>query len=127
MKKVFNYNITCNLNNFYFSIKEADYFIYKSDNNLIVVGENEDYKKCMNIILDVNSINTDNPIEKEYDGYIEIYKTVIYDSDMSESKLKELKKSIIEKVKKQIKNHIHFDIMEMKKFIEKYEKEILKK
>ena len=127
MKKVFNYNITCNLNNFYFSIKEADYFIYKSDNNLIVVGENEDYKKCMNIILDVNSINTDNPIEKEYDGYIEIYKTVIYDSDMSESKLKELKKSIIEKVKKQIKNHIHFDIMEMKKFIEKYENEILKK
>lgn len=127
MKKVFNYNITCNLNNFYFSIKEADYFIYKSDNNLIVVGENEDYKKCMNIILDVNSINTDNPIEKEYDGYIEIYKTVIYDSDMSESKLKELKKSIIEKVKKRIKSHIHFDIMEMKKFIEKYENEILKK
>jgi hypothetical protein len=124
MKKVFNYNITCNLNNFYFSIKEADYFIYKSDNNLIVVGENEDYKKCMNIILDVNSVNTDNPIEKEYDGYIEIYKTVIYDSDMSECKLKELKKSIIEKVKKRIKNHIHFDIMEMKKFIEKYEKEI---
>lgn len=124
MKKVFNYNITCNLNNFYLSIKEADYFIYKSDKNLIVVGENEDYKKCMNIILDVNSINTDNPIEKEYDGYIEIYKTVIYDSDMPESKLKELKKSIIEKVKKRIKNYIHFDIMEMKKFIEKYEKEI---
>lgn len=124
MKKVFNYNITCNLNNFYLSIKEADYFIYKSDKNLIVVGENEDCKKCMNIILDVNSINTDNPIEKEYDGYIEIYKTVIYDSDMPESKLKELKKSIIEKVKKRIKNYIHFDIMEMKKFIEKYEKEI---
>lgn len=124
MKKIFNYNITCNLNNFYFSIKEADYYIYKSDNNLIVAGENEDYKKCMNIILDVNSINTDNPIEKEYDGYIEIYKTVIYDSDMSESKLKELKKSIIEKVKKRIKSHIHFDIMEMKKFIEKYENEI---
>lgn len=124
MKKVFNYNITCNLNNFYLSIKEADYFIYKSDKNLIVVGENEDYKKCMNIILDVNSINTDNPIEKEYDGYIEIYKTVIYDSDMPESKLKELKKSVIEKVKKRIKNYIHFDIMEMKKFIEKYEKEI---
>jgi hypothetical protein len=124
MKKIFNYNITCNLNNFYLSIKEADYFIYKSDNNLIVVGENEDYKKCMNIILDVNSINTDNPIEKEYDGYIEIYKTVIYDSDISESKLKELKKSIIEKVKRRIKNYIHFDIMEMKKFIEKYEKEI---
>ncbi len=127
MKKVFNYNITCNLNNFYFSIKEADYFIYKSDNNLIVVGENEDYKKCMNTIWDVNSINTDNPIEKEYDGYIEIYKSVIYDSDIPESKLKELKNSIIEKVKKRMKNHIHFDIMEMKKFIEKYENEILKK
>lgn len=124
MKKVFNYTITCNLNNLYLSIREADYFIYKSDNNLIVVGEDEDYKKCMNTILNINSINTDNPIEKEYDGYIEIYKTVIYDSDISESKLKELKNSIIEKVKNQIKKHIHFDIMEMKKFIEKYEKEI---